>query len=241
MLEITRTRLSDHLVEHFAEQIVGRMIKPGDLLSAEPDLAGQFGVSKPTVRESLQTLASLGLVRVQQGKRTVVLAEDDWDFLAPIVQEAFQESGRGHELAMQLQEVRLILEVNSAELAAQRAEPTHVNRLRELVAGMTEITRGDKDLAEFLRLDRAFHEMVARASGNRALLQLVRNVHEFLLPNWHTGTITAERLPHLTELHSAVAYAIEQGDARAARRAMEAHLEEVVAKVARHEYPGLGP
>ena len=98
-LEIIRTRLSDHLVEHFAQQIVGGAIKPGDLLDAEPDLAGQFGVSKPTVRESLQNLASLGLVRVQQGKRTVVLEDADWDFLAPVVQEAFQQTGRGYELA----------------------------------------------------------------------------------------------------------------------------------------------
>ena len=116
-LEIIRTRLSDHLVEHFAQQIVGGAIKPGDLLDAEPDLASQFGVSKPTVRESLQNLASLGLVRVQQGKRTVVLEDADWDFLAPVVQEAFQQTGRGYELAVQLHEVRLILEASSAERA----------------------------------------------------------------------------------------------------------------------------
>jgi DNA-binding FadR family transcriptional regulator len=232
-LEITRTRLSDHLVEHFAQQIVGGEIKPGDLIDAEPDLATQFGVSKPTVRESLQNLASLGLVRVQQGKRTVVLEDADWDFLAPVVQEAFQQTGRGYELAEQLHEVRLILEVSSAERAAERAEPAHVDRLRELIGAMAEVTRTTQDLAEFLRLDRAFHEMVAKASRNRALLQVIRNIHHFLSNNWQITTITVEELPHLTDLHAAVADAIERGDPAGARMAMDAHLVEVAAKRAR--------
>jgi len=229
-LEIIRTRLSDHLVEHFAQQIVGGAIKPGDLLDAEPDLASQFGVSKPTVRESLQNLASLGLVRVQQGKRTVVVEDADWDFLAPVVQEAFQQTGRGYELAVQLHEVRLILEASAAERAAERAEPAHVDRLRDLTGAMSEVTRTTQDLEEFLRLDRAFHVMVATASGNRALLQVIRNVHHFMLNNWQITTITAEELPHLTDLHAAVADAIERGDPNGSRRAMEIHLTEVAAK-----------
>lgn len=229
-LEITRTRLSDHLVEHFAQQIVSGAIKPGDLLDAEPDLASQFGVSKPTVRESLQNLASLGLVRVQQGKRTVVLEDGDWDFLAPVVQEAFQQTGRGNDLADQLHEVRLILEVNSAERAAERAEPAHVDRLRELIGAMAEVSRTTRDLGEFLDHDRAFHEMVAKASNNRALLQLIRNIHYFLSNNWQITTITVEELPHLTDLHSAVADAIERGDPAGARRAMQIHLTEVATK-----------
>jgi len=219
-------------VEHFAQQIVGRVLKPGDHLDAEPDLASQFGVSKPTVRESLQNLASLGLVRVQQGKRTTVLEDADWDFMAPVVQEAFQKTGRGYELAEQLHEVRIILEASSAERAAERAEPAHVDRLRELIEAMAKVTGTTQDLAEFLRLDRAFHEMVARASKNRALLQVIRNVHHFLSHNWHITTITAEELPHLTDLHRAVADAIERGDAADARHAMEAHLSEVAAKQA---------
>lgn len=235
-LEIARTRLSDHLVEHFARQIVGGTIKPGDPLDAEPDLARQFGISKPTVRESLQQLASLGLVRVQQGKRTVVLDGSDWDFLAPVVQEAFQQTGQGYQLAEQLHEVRMILEVSSAELAAERATPTQVERLRELAEAMAQVTRTTQDLEDFLRQDRAFHEMVARASQNRALLQVIRNVHQFLSTNWTISTITVPELPHLTALHAAVAEAIERGDRSGARGAMQAHLSEVVAKqAARHQ------
>jgi GntR family transcriptional regulator, transcriptional repressor for pyruvate dehydrogenase complex len=226
-------------VEHFARQIVGGTIKPGDQLDAEPDLASQFGISKPTIRESLQHLASLGLVRVQQGKRTVALDDADWDFLAPVVQEAFQQTGQGYELAEQLHEVRMILEASSAELAALRAEPAQVERLQELAEAMAEITRTTQDLEDFLREDRAFHEMVARASRNRALLQVIRNIHQFLSTNWTISTITVAELPHLTGLHAAVADAIERRDPEGARRAMQTHLSEVVAKRAARRQSGV--
>jgi len=232
-LEITRTRLSDHLVVHFARQIVSGALAPGDLLDAEPDLAAQFGVSKPTVRESLQSLAALGMVRVQQGKRTVILDDEAWDFLAPVVQEAFQMEGREQELAEQLYEVRLILEAGSADKAAERASETDIGQLRTLIAAMRAITETTRNLDDFLRLDRAFHEMVAKASGNLALRQVIRNVHQFLSSAWSSATITEQELPHLTDLHSAVAEAIARGDAWAARQAMEAHLAEAAAKQAR--------
>jgi GntR family transcriptional regulator, transcriptional repressor for pyruvate dehydrogenase complex len=208
-------------------------MKPGDLLDAEPDLAAQFGVSKPTVRESLQGLAALGMVRVQQGKRTVVLDDPAWDFLAPVIQEAFQLEGRGQELAGQLYEVRLILEAASAEKAAERAGRPEVAQLCGLVEAMRDITDTTRDLDEFLRLDRAFHEMVAKASGNLALRQVIRNIHQFLSSAWTSATITEEELPHLTDLHAAVAGAIASKEARAARQAMEVHLAEAAAKQAR--------
>ena len=232
-LEIARTRLSDHLVSHFARQIVSGAMKPGDQLDAEPELAIRFGVSKPIVRESLQGLAALGMVRVQQGKRTIILDDGAWDFLAPAVQEAFQLEGRAHALGAQLYEVRLIVEAASAEKAAERASPAQITELRRLIEAMREISAGSQNLEDFLRLDRAFHDLVAKASGNLALRQVVRNIHQFLSSAWSSATITVRELPHLTELHSAVAEAIAQADGPGARRAMEAHLAEAAAKQAR--------
>jgi len=232
-LEIARTRLSDHLVSHFARKIVSGVMKPGDQLGSEPELATQFGVSKPIVRESVQGLAALGLVRVQQGKRTLILDDGAWDFLAPAVQEAFQLEGRAHELGAQLYEVRLIVEAASAEKAAERASPAEVTELRRLIEAMRVISTGSQNLDDFLRLDRSFHDLVAKASGNLALRQVVRNIHQFLSSAWSSATISVGELPHLTELHAAVAETIARADGPGARQAMEAHLAEAAAKQAR--------
>jgi DNA-binding FadR family transcriptional regulator len=69
-----------------------------------------YGVSKTVVRETVQALAALGLVRVQHGKRSVVLPESDWNILSPQVQEAFRAARLAYPLVQELYDVRVILE-----------------------------------------------------------------------------------------------------------------------------------
>jgi GntR family transcriptional regulator, sialic acid-inducible nan operon repressor len=229
-MQVARTKLSDALVSHFARQIVGGSIQPGGTLPPEPVIADQFGVSKPIARESIQLLAALGLVMVQQGKRTVVLDEAKWDVLDFRVQEAFQLEGRGHELNSQLYEARIILETSSASLAAKRSTPAEVAGLLSLVAEMSAIASDSRDLGEFLSVDRAFHEQVAEASGNVVLHQVVQDVHRFLASAWSRSTITADELPYLAELHAAIADAIARGDGDGAAKAVDFHLTRAAEK-----------
>jgi DNA-binding FadR family transcriptional regulator len=211
---------------------VGGALQPGETLPPEPEIAEQFGVSKPIVRESVQLLAALGLVMVQQGKRTVALEDRKWDVLDYRVQEAFQLEGRGHELDRQLYEARIILERNSARLAAKRSTSADAAELHVLVAEMTAIADGSRDLDAFLRADRAFHERVAAASGNMVLRQVVRDVHRFLASAWSRSTITAEELPYLAQLHAKIADAIARADEDAAADAVEFHLTRAADKEA---------
>jgi DNA-binding FadR family transcriptional regulator len=222
--EVARTKLSDALVTHFAREIVSGRVQAGDTLPPEPNIAVGFGVSRLIVRESFQILASLGMVRVQQGKRTVVLESTEWDVVDLRVQEAFQLEGRGHELNSQLYEARIILETNSAQLAAKRSGPDDIEALQALVSEMNDLASGSRDLEEFLRIDRAFHERVAQASGNQVIQQVIREVHRFLAAAWSKSTITQDELPYLVELHNDIANAIAGGDAEAAGRAVDYHL-----------------
>jgi GntR family galactonate operon transcriptional repressor len=225
-----RTKLSDHVVLHLSREIVRGHLKSGDHLASEPELATMFGISKPVVRESLRALASLGLIRVQQGKRTVVQDGSEWNVLDPLVQEAFRAEGRGPELARQLYELRLILETNSASRAAERATPAHLQELGVLAERMKAIATTTYDRDEFLVADRAFHDAVARASGNEALRQVIRNVHDFLATAWSRSTIAEDELELLAGMHARIAVAIRDGDASAARDAMAAHVERAAEK-----------
>jgi DNA-binding FadR family transcriptional regulator len=223
-LDVARIKLSETLVSYFARQIVAGTIGPGEPLPSEPSIAAQFGVSKPIVREMVQTLVSLGMVTVQQGKRTIVLPEKGWDVLDLRVQEAFQMEGRGHELNGQLYEARVILEMSAASLAAKRATGVDVEELQSLVAQMSEISAGTRDLNAFLLVDRAFHERVAEASANRVLRQVIREVHQFLASAWSTSTIEVDELPDLVQMHEGIARAIAEGNAEAAAEAVDFHL-----------------
>jgi DNA-binding FadR family transcriptional regulator len=230
VVAFARTKLSDHLLLHVCREIVRGDLTPGDQLGSEHELSAQFGISKPVIRESLRALASLGMIHVQQGKRTVVLPSTEWNVLDPLLQEAFELEGRGGELARQLYELRLILETASAARAAARATPAQVEDLRRLSAQLAEIAVTTRDLDEFLLVDRAFHAAVAQASSNEVLRQVIRNVHDFLTRAWSTQSISEEELELLADLHVAIAEAIATGDEAGASAAMARHLERALAK-----------
>jgi GntR family transcriptional repressor for pyruvate dehydrogenase complex len=223
-MELKRTRLADHLVLHLAREIVRGDLRAGAALPSEPDLAARFGVSKPIVRESVQVLASFGLIRVQQGKRTVVQDESEWDVLAGPVQDAFRLEGRAAELTEHLYEVRRILEMEAAARAAERATEETLRALGDMVERMRAIASDSRDLTQFLDVDRAFHDTIVRAGGNIALRQVARNIHAFLSGAWSNSKVTADELELLTGQHAAIARAIIERDPADARRAMEAHL-----------------
>src|SRR5262249_18682497 len=97
-----RMRLREQLVLHLAHEIISGRLKAGEPLPSEPELAREFGISKVVLRETIQELASYGLMRVRHGKRTTVLEQSEWDVLARPVQEAFRLAGSAAVLTKQL-------------------------------------------------------------------------------------------------------------------------------------------
>jgi GntR family transcriptional regulator, galactonate operon transcriptional repressor len=221
---VARTRLSDFLILELARDIVGRRLRRGEPLPPEPELAATYGVSKTVVRESLKALASYGLVRVQHGKRTVVLDETNWDVLAETIRDAYRLEGRAPELTAQFYGARLALEVSAATLAAERADDDERSRVARLSDEMTRVARTTRDLRTFLDLDRSFHDAVGAASGNVVLHQVNRRVHEFLVENWEKSKMTVEELDVVAAQHSRIANAIVARNPDEASRAMTEHL-----------------
>ncbi len=235
MTQFARTKLSDHLVLHVCRQVLRGELAPGDTLPSEQDLASSFGISKPVIRESLRALASLGLIHVQQGKRTVVQEPAEWNVLDPLLQEAYELEGRGDALAHQLYELRLILETASATRAAARGTEHEVERISALAAELLAIAESTRDPEEFLHVDRAFHDAIARASGNEVLRQMIRNVHGYLTRAWSRTTVADDEIELLAALHTDIADAIRARDEVRAGEAMSAHLGRALAKeLARH-------
>jgi DNA-binding FadR family transcriptional regulator len=221
---LRRTSLSDDLVAHLAGEIVRGRLRPRTPLSSEADLAARFGVSKPIVREALRVLASFGLVRVHQGKRTIVQEESAWDILAPPVQDAFLLEGRAPELTQHYYEARRVLEMSAAAFAAERATDEQRHEILETVERMSEIARGSRDLTAFLEQDRAFHDAIARAGANVVLRQVTRTIHAFLSSAWSSSLVTPDELQAVAEQHARIADAIVAGDPAQARAATEDHL-----------------
>jgi DNA-binding FadR family transcriptional regulator len=177
-----------------AREIVAGRLSPGDVLPPEPELAREFGISKVVVRECIQELAGYGLLRVQHGKRTTVLEQSEWHVLAQPVQEAYRLAGSAGELTSQAYDVRQVLEMNAVAWAAEHGDTTHLEELDTLVETMRSIARDTREVPEFLIKDRAFHDVIGRATGNMVLRAMIRDLHNLLALNW-TNSRTTPLLP----------------------------------------------
>ncbi|BCG82168.1 hypothetical protein MesoLj113b_57100 [Mesorhizobium sp. 113-3-3] len=176
------------------------------------------------MREAIQVLGAVGLITVRHGKRALVRESGDWNVLHPLVQDAFRQEGRGRELTEQLYDVRWALECFVAELGANKISSKDLERLLELRDGMDLAHRSQIDVRSFLDLDKEFHFILARASGNLPAFAILKGLSSSALGDWWKR-VSAGDLPLLAEQHSRIADALAKRDGRAAAEMMSEHLK----------------
>lgn len=217
-------KLHEQLAEQLARDIVSGRLPSGEPILPEPNLVAEYGVSKTVVRETLQLLASAGLLQIQHGKRTIVTPVSEWYILSPLVQDAYRAEGLAGVMIEELYEVRLVLEPQAARWTAERASTEHVEAVEALVENM-EHSIEDRDDHEFLGYDREFHAaIIGTGSSNRVLHAILQNIHSLLSTSWMLTALTVDQRRTVLEQHRAIAGAIAARDADAAEKAMRDHL-----------------
>ncbi len=220
---IRQARLHQRVVEELLKQIVSGAIPPGTVLPSEPELARQFGVSRIVIREAIRILVEKGLVAVRHGSGMWIQPPEQWDQLDPMVLFEQLRSQRDPSRLEEILELRKILELAAAELAAQRRTPEHVARLGEVLERMRAAV---SDPSVYVDLDVAFHEALFEAAGNRLLRDVRRPLSDVLFSGWLLTSRSAERLARTHQGHEEIYAAIVAGDPAAAREAMRRHLEQ---------------
>jgi DNA-binding FadR family transcriptional regulator len=218
-------RLSHQVSALLAAEIVSGRIGVGQAFPSSDDIVARFGVSRTVARETAQALAMLGLVRVQHGKRTEVCPPEEWDILSSIVQEAMRREGTAEPLLRDLYEFRLLIEPQAAAWMAEDGSDEDIERLSELAATMERLTQqSDVAVAGVMDADRSFHDLVARASGNRVVGAVSRDIREVIATLWGLSTLEASGARLVAEQHRTIANAVAQRDPAAALAAMRNHL-----------------
>ena len=214
--------LSDKVVELLTEAIVSRQIAPGERLPSERELGEQFQVSRTVVREAVRSLAARGLVRVTSG-RGVEVSEINSGSVA----ESMRLMVRGHPGLDygKVNEVRTAVEVQVAGLAAQRARPEDLARLRKLCDDHQHSLE-EGDLATAGECDFQFHRELTRASGNELLLAMLDSISDVLREVRNQSM----NQPHASEdglrAHQRILKSVSSRKPEAARAAMAEHLTE---------------
>ncbi len=221
-------RLSDKVTEAILETIASNQLKPGDLLPPERELGRQFGVSRTVIREAVRALAAKGLLEVRSGSGVRIIAVDEGT-----VRESMRHFVQGSRLDYgKVNEVRHVLEVAAAGLAAERASEDDVAAMDETIVALENECH---DLEKSVLHDLAFHRAIATATHNELFLVLHDSMGEMLLEvrrrNLSKGR-DERRL--VVGMHRRIRDGIAAHDAVAARQAMLDHLGHVSATWAGH-------
>ncbi len=169
------TRRPANLATAVTTELVERIIRgihpPGSPLPPEPVLCTTFSVSRTVVREAVKVLQEKGLVQIRQGTGTMVTPPAMWNMLDQLVLGATIAEDDSLAILDDLVVTRRVLESDMANVAARLADDAAVERLRTLVDRMDELV---DDHVAYHDQDRAFHDTIMQASGNRIARAVVR-------------------------------------------------------------------
>ena len=228
---LDRRTLSDQVSTQLMGLIQGGELSPGDFLASEHQLAREFGVSRPVLREALRLVAARGFIEILNGRGAIVrsLAPDP---LLAVFQDAVTRQ-RGS--LVELMELRSGIETHAAGLAAERRTDDEVERLVAIAADMAE------HLDEFDRyneLDLQLHLTIAAASHNAMIGHLMASLHETLRTAISEGFRHRQSpsvLRRTQRLHTTIVDAIGDRDAARARRAMQRHFDDAISAIRTRE------
>lgn len=213
--KMNKKLLASQVEEELLNYILHEPIEIGEKIPNEFELAERFGVGRSTIRETVKSLATKGILEVRRGSGTYVISkstiEED-----PLGLAKFKDK---YKLALELFEVRLMLEPEIAALASDYATEEEKEELKRLCDETEQIYKSGKNHTQ---KDIEFHTCIARCSRNRVV--------ELLQPIIQTAVVTFVNLTYrrlideTIETHRAITNAIIAGDAVGARCAMVMHL-----------------
>ena len=207
--------LTEVATERIIQHILDNDMKPGDRLPNEYELAGQLGISRSTLREAIRRLASRNVLEVRQGAGTFVSQKKG----VPEDPLGLTFLGKDPKLALDLIDIRLMLEPNIAALAARNATEEQLEKLVAYCDKAGELLAAGRDHSA---ADAKLHGYIAACSGNGVLKNLIPVITSSI--NVSIMTTDNSFQEETIVYHRAIVDAIVRRDPEGARYAMITHL-----------------
>jgi DNA-binding GntR family transcriptional regulator len=210
---LPRQSLRDQAYEAIKDRIITCKFKPGECLN-EASVSALLGLGRTPVHQAMDRLMLEEMVEIIPRKGVIV---------KPVIL---------HDV-LQMIDVRMINETQCARLAAARADDNHIENMSEVIdRARTAIDQ--RDIHALMALDREFHMLLANASKNFELAEILRKLNERSLRFWFISFTTPDHHRSFQQQHEAVFEAIRRHDADAAENAMRVHVEAFRKSVVRH-------
>lgn len=216
--------LVDRAVRRVREHIRAHDMKVGETLPGEGAFAEQLGVSRAVMREAFSTLAALRQIDVGNGRKARVAAIDG-TVLSTSLDHAIATS---QVTVAEIWDVRRTLELRTAELAATQRSDADA---RAILSHAEAMAVANRDLDALIRHDIAFHQAIAKASGNALFYNIIRSFEALMavaVPTaWETRA-TEDQRQSVLDQHRRLALTIADRDAPAALDEMNKHFDTAI-------------
>jgi GntR family transcriptional repressor for pyruvate dehydrogenase complex len=204
-------------MERMLEHLRDGSLQPGDALPSQHELARQLSVSRPVLREAMQGLASVGVIEIRPGSGCYVRESDR------VVDPETVFAAFTHESVLELLEARMVVEVELAVLAAQRADADDLARMERTLERLKRTIARGKPTSQ---VTADFHQALNRAAHNHVLYRMSQLLCQ---PQIAQGIRVERALPDIAaqeyDSHRILYDAVLRRDPAAARRLMREHLE----------------
>ncbi len=220
--ELRLTKPADMIIQQIRSQIQNGQLKPGDRLPPERKLVEQFGVGRGHVREALRKLEFYGILKTLPQSGTIVAGMGIAALEGLITDILAIED---HEFSS-LVETRVLLEVNTVRLAAERrTEEDLINIRKALDAYEAKVEQKEQAVEE----DLMFHLKIAEASKNSVLKSLMLIIIPDIVKSFISLNVCKEdRIFKPLEEHKIILKYIEAQEPELAAQAMQSHLQDVI-------------
>lgn len=218
---IKNTKVYEQVMDQIKGMIDNGVLKKGDKLPSERDLVEELQVSRASIREALRALEVIGLIECRQGEGNFIKSSFQDNLFEPLsIMYMLEGTNPGDIL-----ELRKIMEVEAAGLAAKRITDDQLAQLKEIME------RFEKCMDEEMNamIDKELHYKIAECSGNVLIFNILRTV-SLLVDDFIKGArkliiADQENKKMLLSQHKEIYLAIEMHSSVSARKAMRQHLD----------------
>lgn len=234
---IVHSPTADEIVRQIERLILEGILRVGERLPGERDLAARMEVSRPVLRDALKILEARRLLVTRHGGGTYVADVIGQIFTKPMIELI----GSHHRATADYLEYRREIEAVAAELAAARANKDDKILLSRII-GQMEAAHKKDDFEEEAAIDVEFHNMIGECAHNVILLHTLRSCYRLLSDGVFYNRSLIYGFPgarsRLLEQHLAIYKAVMDGDGAAARKAAVDHIAFVERAVGEAERTG---
>ena len=218
---IKNTKVYEQVIDQIKEMINEGTLKKGDKLPSERDLAQQLNVGRTSIREAIRALEVIGLIDCKQGEGNYIKSGFKDNLVEPLSIMFMLEGSSPDEIW----ELRKIIEVEAAGLAAKRINDEQLKELKEIALSLNNYE--DENITA--EIDKQFHYKIAEFSGNVLIYNILRTVS--ILVDHFIKDARKLILEHegnkeiLFAQHFDIYLSMENRNSSAARQAMREHLD----------------